>query len=109
MEEHLQKVISIIEEYENTQIRHLERLNELLQSLTTRLVHLEVYRAEYHDKFQNIIYDLTRDKMTVSRAENQANVEVPEMYMLRRIMSAAYRTADSLRTNISFMKNELKF
>jgi len=44
--------------------------------------------------------------MTVSRAVNIAEVEVKEMYLIRRISDAAYRNCDAIRTNISFLKNE---
>ena len=106
MKEVLDTVTACIEEYEQSNLKHLGRLNELLQTLTSNLYYLEAQRAEYHDIFQSIIHDLTSKKMSVARAENEAHVKVPEMYLLRRIMDAGYRCADSLRTNISYMKSE---
>ena len=44
--------------------------------------------------------------MTVARAVNFAEVEVPELYLLRRIMDAGIRCQDSIRTHISFIKFE---
>ena len=108
MQDQLNKITTIIDWYETAEIQHLEALNKALKSLTSQLYHLEVERALYHDKYQNVIYNLTKENVSVARAENQANIEVPEMYLLRRIMSAAYRVADSIRTNISFGKTEYK-
>ena len=106
MIDRLDNVAKIIDWYETADLSHIEEINKALKALCSHLYHLEVERALYHDKFQNIIYNLTKKSMTVSRAENEAHIEVPEMYMLRRVMNAAYRCADSMRTNISFMKSE---
>ena len=107
MIEQLKEVNKVIEWYDNSDIKHLYHLNNALKRLTANLFYLEEERAKCHQEFQKIIYDLTSKKMTVARAENVAHVQVPEMYMLRRVMNAAYRVADSIRTNISYMKSEL--
>ena len=107
MNEHLDKITQVITWYEDAELKHLMELNRALTVLSSNLYHVEVERSKYHDKFQRRIYELTANKMTVSRAENQAHMEIPEMYMLRRVMNAAYRVADSIRTNISYMKSEL--
>ncbi len=99
-------VSSCIEEYEASDLIHLDRLNNLLKTLTSNLYYLEAERANYHNKFQSIIHKLTKEGKSVSRAENEAHVQVPEMYLLRRTLDAAYRCADAIRTNISYMKNE---
>jgi hypothetical protein len=53
------------------------------------------------------VFDLTTNKkMTVARAINFAEVDVPELYMLRRLLDSGYRCSDSIRTHISFLKLE---
>jgi len=44
---------------------------------------------------------------SVSRAENTAHVQVPEMYLLRRVMDSAYTCCDAIRTQISWIKSGL--
>ena len=36
----------------------------------------------------------------------EAEKAVPELYMLRRVMNAAYRCSDAMRSNISYIKKE---
>jgi hypothetical protein len=38
-----------------------------------------------------MVFDLVKQKFTVSRAINEANVSFPMMYQLRRIMDAGYK------------------
>ena len=45
-------------------------------------------------------------KGSVAAATIEANKEVPELYLLRRIMNAAYRVTDSMRSNISTINKE---
>lgn len=106
MIEQLNTITSCIEEYEASNLIHLDRMNELLKVLTSNLYYLESERSRYHDNFQKIIHKLTKEGKSVSRAENEAHVQVPEMYLLRRSLDAAYRVADAIRTNISYYKNE---
>ena len=71
------------------------------------MFYLENERASIKKQYEQRIYELTTDKkMTVSRAVNFAEVEVPELYFLRRIMDSGYRISDAIRTNISFLKRE---
>jgi hypothetical protein len=44
--------------------------------------------------------------LSVARAENEAHVKVPEMYLLRRVMDAGYEVIGAIRTNISYLKSE---
>ena len=46
--------------------------------------------------------------MTVARAINFAEVEVPELYLMRRIMDRASNCCEAIRTHISFKKYEKK-
>jgi len=103
----LENLTSFIQAYDDISLNDGENLNYLLQKINTTLFYLESERAIFKKQYEKRIYELTTDKkMTVSRAVNFAEVEVPELYMLRRIMDSAYRCSDAIRTNISFLKNE---
>ena len=45
-------------------------------------------------------------KGSVAASKIRADEQVPEIYMLRRVMNAAYRVADAMRSNISYIKKE---
>ena len=102
-------ILTIIDTYNSIEIDKTNGfyLNEMLKGLTTNLFYLETIRSKHHLHFEKIIHQEVSNGKTVARATNKANVEVPEIYQLRRLMTAGYRIADAIRTNISFLKSEL--
>ena len=106
-EKELENLAMYVQAYEDTSLNDGESLNELLQKINVTLFYLEKERANFKKLYENRIFELTTDKkMTVARAVNFAEVEVSELYLLRRIMDSAYRVSDAIRTNISFLKSE---
>jgi hypothetical protein len=106
-EQTLENLTSYIQAYDDVSLNDGESLNFLLQKINTTLFYLENERAIFKKQYEMKVYDLTTNKkMTVARAVNFAEVEVPELYMLRRIMDSGYRISDAIRTNISFLKSE---
>ncbi len=82
-------------------------LNDMLRQLSSALYYLETVRSDYHDKWQTAVNVLVKGGDSVSRAENEAHVQYPEMYKLRRTISAANGVREAMRTNISFLKAEI--
>ena len=100
---HLNRVTDIVDKYNNLTINSGAELSDLLRRLTCELFYLERFRSDYQEKHNNIMHN---EKGAVSKALILANEEVPELYMLRRVMNAAYRVVDALRSNISYIKKE---
>ena len=96
-----------IEQYRVTASNDGNTLTELLQQITSTLFYLEKERASYHDQFQKTVHRLVLAGSPVSRAENDAHVSVPEMYLLRKVMDSAYSVCDAIRTQISWIKSGL--
>lgn len=90
--------------YRETDTEDGNTLVEILKQITATLFYLEKERAQYHNQYQSIISLMVAEGSTVSRAENQANVSVPELYLLRRVMDSAYEVVGAIRTNISWIK-----
>tara|TARA_R110000824_G_scaffold52244_1_gene145066 strand:- start:275 stop:622 length:348 start_codon:yes stop_codon:yes gene_type:complete len=109
MNETIENITNIILEYNEIEIDKTNGfyLNEMLKNLTTNLFYLETIRSKHHLNFEKIIHTEVSKGKSVARATNKANVEIPELYHLRRISNSAYRIADAIRTNISFLKSEL--
>lgn len=106
-EKALENLTSFIQAYDDSSLNDGENLNYLLQKITTTLFYLDVEREKYKREYDKIIHNLTTDKkLSVARAVNFADVEVPEVYLLRKITESGYRISDAIRTNISFLKNE---
>lgn len=102
----LENITVNVKEYRTCQITDGNKLLEILQQLTATLYYLEKERAEYHTKFQNVINKLVLEGESVARSENTAHKEVPELYMLRHIMTSAYTVVDSIRSTLSWVKLE---
>lgn len=95
-----------VNEYYKCNLSDGNQLSKLLQKITGLLYYLESVRSEVHNAFESHVYEMVKDKKTVSRAVNEAHVTYPQMYQLRRVMDAGYRIADAIRTNISYLKSE---
>jgi len=106
LEQALEHITNQIKLYRKTGVNDGEALVSILQQITTTLFYLEKERADYHSKFQDEINLLILDGNSVARSENQAHIKVPEMYLLRHIMSSAYEVVGALRTQISWLKSE---
>lgn len=106
------KQIADLSEYVNRyykcNLQDGNELSELLQKITGLLFYLETVRCEIHDLYESKVFELVKEGNSVARAINEANVEYPTMYQLRRIMESGGRIVDAIRTNISFLKSERK-
>jgi hypothetical protein len=107
MERALAHITEMIKQYRAlTDLTNGERLNYFLQQISGTLYYLETIRSEYHSKYQCRVNELILQGESVSRSENTAHKELPEMYMLRRVMDSAYTCIDAIRTHISWLKSE---
>ncbi len=103
----LERIAELIEEYNSTDIFDGNKLNQQLKELTSRLYHIETMRTKAHENYEKVIHNKVAEGFSVARATNEAKVEVPEMYKLRRLLESGYRVVDAMRTNISFLKSEM--
>lgn len=101
----LENVSNYIKLYRDADPNDGNTLVECLQQITATLFYLEKERAVFHDQFQKRINELVLEGKSVSRAENMAHAEIPQMYLLRRVMDSAYKCCDAIRTNVSWLKS----
>ena len=107
MKSTLNRIAEIVKEYKQTDVLDGNNLNKQLKELTAYLYHIETKRTKAHQDYERIIHNRVKEGFSVARATNEANVEVPEMYQLRRLLESGYRVVDAMRTNISFLKYEM--
>lgn len=105
LEKALNHVAEQVKKYRETPPNDGDTLVSIMQQITATLHYLERERAKYHDAFQVKVNALVINGESVSRAENKAHVEIPEMYLLRRVMDSAYTVCDSIRTQVSWIKS----
>jgi hypothetical protein len=84
-----------------------DELNKILQQIVGILFYLETEKTKYHDMWGVIVQRLINEDKSVARAEAEANTSIPELYTLRKITEAGSRVADAIRTNISWLKQEI--
>jgi len=95
-----------VNQYYKCDLQDGNELSTLIQKITGLLYFLETVRSSTHDLYETKVFNLVKDGASVSRAVNEANVEFPEMYQLRHIMTSGYKVVDAIRTNISYLKSE---
>ena len=100
------KLNEYVNKYYNCNRQDGNELSLYLQKITGLLYYLESVRSDVHDLYENEVNELVKGGASVARAINEANVKYPMMYQLRRQMDGAYRVADAIRTNISYLKSE---
>ena len=75
--------------------------------LVTSLFYLETIRADYNNQHETMVFKLVSSGHSVARAVNEANVKIPELYLLRRVMDAAYRNSDLMKGTIYNLRKEI--
>lgn len=105
-EDVITKMNNLVNRYHTMKVIDGNELAMILKDFVSALYYLETVRAETHDKFQKRVKELIAEGNTVSRSENLAHVEHPDMYRLRRVMDAGYEVVGAIRSNISFLKHE---
>lgn len=84
-----------------------ERLLVIMSQIIGTLHYLEGQRALAHQTYNDRMYLYTvTEGESVSKAEIKANKDVPELYLLRHFMTSAYKTAESIRSTLSWLRNE---
>jgi hypothetical protein len=106
MEKALEHLTKNIQEYRSMEVLEGNRLNVLLQQITGTLFYLEGKRSDYYQAWTANVNSLILEGNSVARSTTQADEYIPELYMLRKIMSSAYEVVGAIRSNISWLKTE---
>lgn len=104
LNEVLEEINNSIDKYHTLQLKQVIEQSEILRSLTSSLFWLEKHRVEAHEKW-NSTYFKSQGKSGAAK-EREADLKVPELYMIRRIMTGGYKVVDSIRSTISIHKKE---
>ena len=95
-----------IKAYRTCDLQDGDELLRILQRITGVLHYLETERAKCHNTFQTRVGKLILEGNSVARSENIAHTEIPEMYMLRHVMSSGYEVVNAIRSTVSWLKSE---
>ena len=97
--ETLTVIDNAIEKYQTLDLKLVRDQSEILQQLTTALYDLAKHRVDYHEKF-NSVY-LNSQAKTNAGKEKEAELKVPELYMIRHLDRKAGKVEDTIRGTIS--------
>ena len=99
----LEEINKAIDEYKNLDLFDYHQLSEILRTLTSNLFFLEAYRKDANEEWLKVYFETDG---TNAFRERIADNQVKELYMLRRLMTSAYKIVDALRSQISIYKKE---
>ena len=95
-------LIAAIDTYENLPLDDTMALSEILRILDVNLAHLVFVRDEYYKAFQSVYFN---SKGTSSAAkEREAEMKVPELDLVRKILRHYADVQGSIRSQISLRK-----
>lgn len=103
MKEILNKISQIVIEYEGGSWVSVDNLRVMLRELTANHYHLTKYNIEYGKQHNMEIYNFKGSDVAGKRF---AELKVPELRETRKILSTAKNVIDSMRSELSIIKNE---
>jgi hypothetical protein len=106
MTEVIENLNKHVKQYHQMKVMDGVVLNTLLQKISGYLYYLETVRASTHNQYEAFVSQKISEGNSVARAVNLANVEYPEMYMLRRRMEGGYKVLSAITSNLSWVKFE---
>tara|TARA_R100000951_G_scaffold110853_1_gene109188 strand:- start:2155 stop:2484 length:330 start_codon:yes stop_codon:yes gene_type:complete len=104
LEESLEQISIIIDTYESGVWKDQEGLRIIQRDLAIHNYHLTKYNIEAYQKFNTVLFN--RGSKSVAAAKVEADEEVPELRMLRKIMGSVDQVLWSIRSEISIIKKE---
>lgn len=104
LDEIMHSLDQAVEMYENRPLDDLIHLSEILKKVDINLYALEKHRIEAHRKFNEIYF--TCNQTSNAAREKWAENQAPELYMIRRIMTAGYKLRDGIRSQIGIYRKE---
>ncbi len=84
------------------------KIQLMLKDLSSNLFFLQEHLTNERERYYNHLKVNIKDNMAVSRAEVLAKADVPEYDKLKQIVRRANSCFEAMRSNQSFIKEDLK-
>lgn len=97
----LEKINEAVSDYETKKLGLVHDQAEILRNISTGLYFLVSHKVEAHNKWMS---SYMNHKGSNAARERFADSEVPELYLIRQVMSSAAKVQESLRSTISINK-----
>lgn len=103
LEEALATYNEIIDRYEKIAFYDVSATSHAMKDLAVCLSYLTMHRIKYQKEWNAAVFNF---EGTNAAGEKHANEKVPALYKLRRIHEAGKSILDTMRTQISLLKQE---
>lgn len=103
MEEHLDSITQIIQEYESGAYLTADSLRDHLRTLTAQMYYLTAYKIDYKNQHNKIEWNFEGSGV---KGKAWAHEQCPELYQCRYILKAAQNVVQSIIMEISILNKE---
>ena len=107
MKQQLDNLNTAIETYSNRKAIPGAMLLRINKNINITLCRLAVIRDEYHTKYEKVIFDSISKGDSAAKGTNKAKIEVPELYLLRKVILAAEGISKQISQEVSWLKSEM--
>ncbi len=104
LESVLENLRNLVDRYENVPLIETKELSEILRGLGVNLSHLVELRKLYYNKFQ-VVFQSSKGTSVAARTKD-AEREVPELDLIRKVLRHYEELRKDLRSQISLWKND---
>ena len=104
LEEVTSNLDNCVERYQNVPLIEVRELSEILRDLGCNLSYLVTLRKEYYLDFQSVVFSSKAGSMSAKIKE--AEMRVPELDEIRKILQHYSELQKDLRSQISLWKND---
>jgi hypothetical protein len=104
MDKILESLSNVIDQYDSSTYLTVDSLLEALRTLTRGIYHLTVIHTNASEAHNGVQYNFTG---SAARGLIEADHEVPEYKMTRKILDACNRVQSAMIMELSIMKKEM--
>jgi len=103
MEKILNDISNTIETYESGAWQSVENLRVMLRELSSNYYFLTRHNIEAFQDWNSVVHNF---KGSISAGQSLADVQVPELRLTRKILTATSKVIDAMRSELSIIKND---
>ena len=102
LKEILARLDGAIEKFETCKLSLTQDQSEILRDISTSLYFLSHHKVKYHEDWMSVYFASKAGSATAK--EKEADMKVPELYLIRQFTTSGSKVLDSMRTTISANK-----
>ena len=104
LNEILDNINNAVDKYNELPLFEVKELAEILRELVSNLFYLEKHRIRAYNEWHEVYF--TCKQTTNAGKEKWADNQIQDLYMIRRLMTSAYKIVEAIRSQIGIYKKE---